>query len=557
MNDPIVGIDLGTTNSEISAYINGEVQLISSGDQKILPSCVGLSPDGDLLVGEAARNQMLIYPERTARSIKRKIGQDVKIKLGDQAFTPQEISAIILKELVSWAEPKLQTKVSRAVITVPAFFSDAQRAATREAGELAGLEVVRILNEPTAASLAYGYAEGRQHTMMVYDLGGGTFDVSIVTVEGDVTEVLASHGNNELGGDDFDKLLADHLLELFRDEHGLDLRDQHPAAYSRIWWATEEAKKKLSFEPYVRIREENLATSADGHPMHLDVELSREQFEDMISPLVESTLESVNKAMEDAGKQTGDLDAILLVGGSTRIPYIAETLEKLAGVPARQDVHPDLCVALGAGVLASRLGGHDIERVLVDVSPFSFGPAYLGYRNGMPYPHCYRPIISRNTPLPVTRAESYYTSYPFQTEVKFDIYQGENPDALKNIHIGSFKVTGLKPMEDYNEVLCRMSLNLDGILNVVAIEKKTGLSKQITISNAVNLLSKDEEASAKERIRQLFGEEESDSDTLGEGPEQRDIEESASPENAAWMVKEDEARLLLQRSRSLLSNMHS
>src|ERR1700736_5472894 len=275
MSDLIVGIDLGTTNSEIAAYAGDRVRVLGPEESKMLPSCVGIAPSGELLVGESARNQQMIYPERTVRSIKRKMGSSETVLLGDKGFTPQEISAVILRELVEWARRELRQPVERAVITVPAYFSDAQRNATREAGMMAGLEVVRILNEPTAASLAYGFGDGERRTVMVYDLGGGTFDVSIVPIEGEVTEVLASHGNNRLGGDDFDDLLLEHLAREFHKEHGISLREGHRAAEARLWWAAENAKKQLSFEPHVRIREEALVTH-QGKTLHLDLELSRD-----------------------------------------------------------------------------------------------------------------------------------------------------------------------------------------------------------------------------------------------------------------------------------------
>src|SRR5437016_518072 len=292
MNDLIVGIDLGTTNSEIAAFVDGRVRVLGPEDNKMLPSCVGISPDGQLLVGEPARNQQLIYPDRTVRSVKRKMGSMENVVLGEKTFTPQEISALVLRELAERARRELGQPVKRAVITVPAYFSDAQGNGTREAGMIAGLEVVRILNEPTAASLAYGFADGAPHTVMVYDLGGGTFDVSIVTIEGDVTEVLSSHGNNRLGGDDFDDLLAARLEREFEQQHGTQLGEQHRAARARLWWAAETAKKQLSFEPYARVREEALVTQ-NGKPLHLDLELSREDYEKMLLPLVESTLDSV------------------------------------------------------------------------------------------------------------------------------------------------------------------------------------------------------------------------------------------------------------------------
>src|SRR5437867_182543 len=337
MSDLIAGIDLGTTNSEIAAFTGGQVRVLGPGDTRMLPSCVGFSPAGELLVGEAARNQQALYPERTVRSIKRKMGSEEKVRLGSKDFLPQEISALILRELADWGRRALGERPGKAVITVPAYFSDAQRNATREAGALAGLEVMRILNEPTAASLAYGYGDGTRHTVLIYDLGGGTFDVSVVTVEGDITEVLASHGNNHLGGDDFDDLLAERLAAEFERKHHVNLRQEHAAAKARLWWAAEEAKKKLSFEPYVRIREEALVIEG-GKPLHLELEISRDEYEALIRPLVESTLDSVSKALLDAGKKPGDMDAILLVGGSTRTPLVSSLLIEKTGLDPRQDV---------------------------------------------------------------------------------------------------------------------------------------------------------------------------------------------------------------------------
>ncbi len=576
MSDRVVGIDLGTTNSEIAAFVGDRVQVLGPGS-KMLPSCVGFSPAGELLVGQAARNQQLLYPENTVRSVKRRMGSMEAVALGDKTFTPQEISALILRELAEWARRELGQPIERAVITVPAYFSDAQRTATREAGMLAGLEVVRILNEPTAASLAYGFGDASRHTAMIYDLGGGTFDVSVVTVEGDITEVLASHGNNHLGGDDFDDLLLERLEQEFEKQYGIDLRHGYPVAQARLWWAAEEAKKKLSFEPYVRVREEAL-TIDNGKPLHLDLELSRDEYEEMVAPLVESTLESVSKALSDAGKSPGDLDAILLVGGSTRTPLVSRLLRERSGLDPRQDVHPDLCVALGAGVLASRLAGHDVDRVLVDVSPYSFGPSYLGERGGFPYLHCYHPIIYRNTPLPVTRTEAYWTAAPYQTAVQLEIYQGEDEDALKNILVGDFCIQGLRPVDEPNEVLCRMSLDVDGILHVTAIEKQTGKSKHITISNAMQAKSAAEIAAAQGRLKALYSaraekldedleEAEGEALSLVGAHEEDDGEEEngegkdvAAGHDAALgrtsVQAHSEARKLVEQSRSLLSGMH-
>jgi len=587
-HDIIVGIDLGTTNSEIAALFNNKVQIIGSGNTKMLPSCVGLSRGGEILIGAPAKNQQLLYPELTVRSIKRKMGIEETVTLGDRTFTPQEISALLLRELAEWAKKKLGFPVKRAVISVPAYFSDAQRNATREAGELAGLEVPRILNEPTAASLAYGYGSDERRTVMIYDLGGGTFDVSIVTIEHEITEVLASHGNNRLGGDDFDQLMVDRLLGEFSDEHGIDLNNGYQAALSRLWWSAEEAKRKLSFEPFVKIREEALV-NADGKPLHLETEISREEFEEMIRPLIESTLDCVSRAMSDAGKKPGDLDAILLVGGSTRIPLVFQVLEERTGVTPRHDIHPDLCVSLGAGVLDSRLSGHEVDRILVDITPYAFGPSYLGERDGLPYPYCYHPVIRSNTALPVTRTERYFTSYPYQTEVDIDIYQGEDPDALKNIPVGHFRVKGLKPVEERNIVLCKMSLDIDGILKVTAIEKATGKSKQITIDNALEHMTDEEIVSARKRLQELYdaraaentlfdaleyqeAEDEGDFEhdvveipiagkgdvqEAPEGSEAAALEGKTSETDPVWNRTSSDAKRLLERSRALLGNMHS
>ena len=577
MSDLIIGIDLGTTNSEVAAFVDGKVRVLGPGDVKMLPSCVGISPAGELLVGESARNQQLVYPDRTVRSIKRRMGTSETVTLGDKSFTPQEISALILRELTEWAGRDLQVPVKRAVITVPAYFSDAQRNATREAGMMAGLEVVRILNEPTAASLAYGFGDGARRTVMVYDLGGGTFDVSVVMVEGDVTEVLASHGNNRLGGDDFDDLLLEQLQAEFHKRHGVRIGPEHPLAMARLWWAAEAAKKQLSFQPYAQVREEALIT-VNGKPLHLDLELPRGEYEKMILPLVESTLDSVSKALQDAGRKPRELDAILLVGGSTRTPLVSRLLRERTGLEPREDVHPDLCVALGAGVLASRLAGREVERVLVDVSPYSFGPSYLGERGGVEYPYCYHPIIRRNTPLPVTRTESYYTSFPGQREVDIQIFQGDNEDALQNILVGDFRVEGLAVTDGPNEVMCRMSLDVDGILHVAAIEKRTGKSKHITIANAMQAKSDEEMAAARQRITELYEsreqtfeeevDEDEDEEAMAVGAEsewERGVVEVEAqktngkviPMDSNWAEHRREAVELIQRSRRVLESMHA
>ena len=551
MADNIVGIDLGTTNSEVAALVNGKVEVLAADGEQIMPSYVGLSPEGQLLVGTPARNQYILYPERTVKSIKRLMGSDQRVVLGEQTYSPAEISALILRALKTRAEAALAAPVTRAVITVPAYFSDAQRQATRDAGEIAGLEVVRILNEPTAAALAYGADRQEDRTVLVYDLGGGTFDVSLVQVHGEITEVLASHGNTHLGGDDFDQLLLDFVHERFRAMGGPDLRADR-RAMSRLLHAVEEAKKRLSFEPYAQIREEHLAERA-GVPVHLDLEVSREEYEDLIRHLIEGTLDSVHQALADAGKRPDQVDDILLVGGATRTPLISRLLEEKTGLVPRQDLHPDLCVALGAGVLAARLAGHDVDRVLVDISPYSFGPSHLGFRHGVPYEHCYHPIIARNTPLPVSRTDSYFTVVDNQEAWRVSIYQGDDPDALNNILVGQFLIEGLSRVAAGNEILCRMDLDLDGILRVTATEKRTGLAKHITIEGATTALSEEEIAQARRRTAELFGDEDEDDldadDTVLEG------EFTEAGDGRDQRVQISEARALLERSRRLLDKM--
>ncbi len=558
MTDVIVGIDLGTTNSEVAALLDGKVRVIASEGEEILPSFVGLSPTGALLVGTPARNQFTAFPERTIKSIKRRMGSSEKVRLGDREYTPAEISAFILKALKTRAEAALKTAVSRAVITVPAFFSDAQRQATRDAGAIAGLEVVRIVNEPTAAALAYGEDRQGDRTVLVYDLGGGTFDVSIVQQSGDVTEVLASHGNTLLGGDDFDQLLVEALHGRFLSEGGPDLREDR-RAMGRLLRAAEEAKKQLSFEPYVKVREEHLAEK-NGVPMHLDTEVSREEYEALISHLVERTFDSVHKALLDAGKKPADLAEILLVGGATRTPMIGELLEGRTGLRPRQDVHPDLCVALGAGVLASRLAGHDVNRVLVDVSPYSFGPEHLGTLNGIPSPHCYSPVLSRNTPLPASRTKIYGTVHDAQDAVDVTIYQGEDPDARKNVPVGRFTIKGLAPVEAPNEILCRMELDIDGILRVTAIEKRTGLSKTVTIERATRAMTAADIADARARLLKTMGDEVEPATPSNASPEIGLVDEAETAREGgdtdrAGRVAIAEADALLERSRRLLPRM--
>lgn len=501
--EPIIGIDLGTTNSEVALLEGGRPRMILDSGQAILPSVVGLADDGQLLVGEVARNQWLLAPERTVRSVKRRMGEDVKLTMGDQEFSPQEISAMILRALKLRAQEHLGRQVSKAVITVPAYFNDAQRQATREAGELAGLDVVRIINEPTAASLAYEASQTEPQKILVYDLGGGTFDVSIVQIERNVVEVLSSHGDTHLGGDDFDKLLIDLVAERFKQEHGVDLRE-NLRAHACLWRAVERGKIRLSTEPYARIEEEFIVEK-EGKPLHLSVELERDEYESLIRPLIERTMDAVQTSLDSAGLQAEDIDRIVLAGGATRTPLVSRELHQRTGRQPHLEVDPDLCIAMGAAIQAGVIGNEDVGAVLVDITPYTFGVAYLGLMNGMPYPHCFSPIIHRNTPLPASRTEAYYTSCDDQKCVDVDIYQGENSDALKNTLVGRFTVEDLRKAPAGDPITCRIDLDLDGILKVTAREKVTGLEKHIVIDNAISRFEEEEMASAAIRLRHLFG----------------------------------------------------
>ena len=440
----IIGIDLGTTNSEAAVSVNGKIEVIDVDGSPILPSCVAISEAGALVVGHEARNQYIVYPERTVKSIKRRMGTNDKVGLGDKEFTPQEISAMILRKLKDAAEKRLGCEVRKAVITVPAQFSDAQRQATRDAGVIAGLEVMRILNEPTAACLAYEAAKGTgAKKILAFDLGGGTFDVSIVKTEGEVVEVVSSHGDNHLGGDDMDDMIATWI------EGKIYTRPSPPSPLSkvgkhRLIRAAETAKTHLSDQTHARIIENNLPTTSPEAPAAADEELSRHEFEEMIRPLIDKMLVAVHKALADAKLRAAEIDEIILVGGATRIPAIQEVLERELGKRPRRDVHPDLAVAIGAGVMAARLMGEKNQRMLVDITPYTFGTSSIEISEFGFDPHKFVPIIKAGTPLPVTHSEPFCTLSDNQREVRIDIFQGEDPDARKNILIGDFK--GRRPV---------------------------------------------------------------------------------------------------------------
>ncbi|MEQ1528717.1 MAG: Hsp70 family protein [Methylococcales bacterium] len=503
MNEIIIGIDLGTTNSEVAIVEQGKVRIIADGDKKILPSFVGIDINGELLVGDSARNQYLAYPERTVKSIKRLMGQNSRIDLAGHVYSPQEISAIILKRLKTIAEQDLGQTISKAVITVPAYFSDAQRQATREAGEIAGLDVVRMINEPTAAALVYGGQQTEPKRMLVYDLGGGTFDVSVVTIEAGVVEVLASHGDNHLGGDDFDQQIINYLLEHLQNTYQVDAR-QNSKAMARISRAAEQAKFLLSEQPFAQIEEEYLLDQ-DGSALHLSVELSRMAYEDMIEDYINATMDAVHIALKGAKLTVNDIDDIILVGGSTRTPCIRERMLAEFGFEPHSEVDPDLCVAMGAAMQAAMINGQHVDTVLVDVTPYTYGSSAIGTLNGNYYPYMYVPIIHKYSVLPNRKTEAFMTSYDGQETVEVTIYQGEDADALNNIKIGEFRIEGLQNTAAGNLITLTLDLDLNGILHVSAQEKATGLQKSITIKNALAQFESSSLDTAKQRITSLFG----------------------------------------------------
>ncbi len=522
MREIIVGIDLGTTNSEVAVARDGRVEVIAiSEGVRILPSMVGLADDGGLLVGEAARNQYALRPDRTVRSIKRRMGEATQVALGDRNFSPAEISALILRKLKQVAEGHLGQSVNKAVITVPAYFSDAQRQATREAGEIAGLEVVRIINEPTAAALAYESGHQGARKALVYDLGGGTFDVSVVNLEGDVVEVLASHGNNHLGGDDFDQRIVDFALAQIEARNGAEAAQGvrgSATAMARLQRAAEVAKIALSDRPYAMLAEEYLLQH-QGEPLHLAVELARADYEAMIEPYIAETLDATHIALAGARLTVSDIDEILLVGGATRTPLVSRRLEEVLGMAPRGELDPDLCVAMGAAIQAGNINGEATSTVLVDVTPYTFGTSAISIMDGEEYPYCFVPLIRKNTPIPVTRSEVFYTAYDGQERIDVGVYQGEDRDALNNIEIGMFTIEGLRADAPAgSRIVTSFSLDLDGILHVTTREKETGLERSITIANTLARMETDQLAAARERVRALFGEDAEDAeDEAGSG----------------------------------------
>lgn len=498
----IVGIDLGTTNSVVAVYVNGKVQVIEEDGTSILPSVVGMTLDGKLIVGNAAKNQLSAFPDRTVASVKRRMGQAVQIKMAGQDFSPQEISAMILRRLKQRAETFLGASVTRAVITVPAFFDENQRQATREAGQLAGLTVERIINEPTAASLVYHSSTSERRHLIVYDLGGGTFDVSIVRVEDGVIEVLSSKGDTQLGGDDFDELLSKYVSDAFLTKHNFDLMEQSTTRW-RLIQACERAKCELSSSGSVRISEEFIAT-VDGHPVNLDIEITRYEYEELITALVERTISCVDDAIRDSGLSTSQLDELILVGGSTRTPLVQRRLREEFQRDPKWSVNPDLAVALGAATQGAMQEGHSIGPVLIDVATHTLGVSAL---SGSPYdPELkFAPIIRRNSPLPAKYEDIFHTITPDQEVVEVHVFQGESSQLSRNQSIGRFMLEGLNEAKDANgEILVRFDLTLDGTLTVTATERVTGISKMLKIDNALSQMRETDREANEERMELLF-----------------------------------------------------
>jgi len=479
----VIGIDLGTTFSLVAVVEQGHPRIITHEGERLLPSVVGWSLEGELLVGTAALNQYVLEPDRTVKSIKRRMGSAEPVAAAGHRYTPQQVSAFILRELKARAERDLGHPVERAVITVPAYFTDAARQATWEAGELAGLEVARIINEPTAAALAYGLDRQADQRVVVYDLGGGTFDVSIVELSEGVIEVRSSHGNLRLGGDDFDELVLDHLAGGFQAQHGLDLR-QDRRALARLRRAAEQAKITLSDFPYARVTEEFIASTPAGGGLHLDVELTRTRFEELLRPLLQSTQVSIDIALKDAGLRARDLQKLLLVGGSTRIPLVRQMLAEHLGQEPRAEVHPDEAVALGAAVQGAIIAGDPIDAVLVDVAPRSLGIETTRFVLGHPLHDRYSQLIPRNTTVPCSKAGSFYTVTPDQDSARIRVFQGDEAVASRNEPLGEFLFEGISPAPPgrQREVIVRFDYDVNGILRVSAIDRSTSRSEGITIT---------------------------------------------------------------------------
>lgn len=486
----VIGIDLGTTNSCVAVMEGGEAVVIPNAEgARTTPSVVGFSKTGERLVGQVAKRQAVSNPERTVISIKRYMGSDHKVTIDGKDYTPQEISAMILQKLKADAEAYLGGKVEKAVITVPAYFSDSQRQATKDAGKIAGLEVLRIINEPTAAALAYGLDKGEEQTILVYDLGGGTFDVSILELGDGVFEVKATSGNNRLGGDDFDQRIMDYLVTEFKKDTGIDLRNDK-MAMQRLKEAAEKAKIELSGVATSNINLPFISADASG-PKHLDITLSRAKFEEMTADLIEKTMGPTRQALSDAGLDPKDIDKILLVGGATRMPAVQEAIRKILGKEPHKGINPDECVAIGAAIQAGVLAGEVKDVLLLDVTPLSLGIETLG--------GVFTRLIERNTTIPTSKSQIFSTASDGQTTVEIHVLQGERSMAADNKTLGRFTLTGIPPApRGVPQIEVKFDIDVNGIVNVSAKDMGTGKEQSMTITASTNLSEKEIDKMVKE-----------------------------------------------------------
>lgn len=486
----IIGIDLGTTNSCVAVMEGGEPTVIPNPEgRRTTPSVVAFKKDGERLVGDGAKRQAITNPDKTISSIKRDMGTDRKVDIDGKQYTPQEISAMILQKLKSDAESYLGETVSKAVITVPAYFSDAQRQATKDAGKIAGLEVLRIINEPTAAALAYGLEKDVDQKVMVYDLGGGTFDVSILDIADGVFEVLATSGNNRLGGDDFDEKIMNYLADEFKKENGIDLRNDK-MALQRLKEAAEKAKIELSGMTTTNVNLPFITADASG-PKHLDITITRAQFDTLTADLVEKTMGPSRRALSDAGLQPNQIDKVLLVGGSSRIPAVQEAVKKLIGKEPHKGINPDECVAIGAAIQAGVLAGDVEDIVLLDVTPLSLGIETMG--------GVFTKLIERNTTIPTQKSNIFSTAADGQTSVEVHVLQGEREMAADNKTLGRFSLTDIPPApRGVPQIEVSFDIDANGIVNVKAKDLGTGKEQAITITASSNLSDADIEKAVKE-----------------------------------------------------------